>query len=225
MLKKQQEEINVTSPSPRTLPDLPEVPDLPDVSVKPNQVKKRKEPPTSIAAIRTRMLKGFDRLKDTAPKHEEKPLINSDGIVGTNKDLGGLNSVNKANLHPIKAEIEKIGDKEQSHIGKRNVLVDYFNRMILNQTYEFKVRISKYELEKQKKSQNILSGEQRTQVKEEVAITDQNPIEIELNMPGCLVTPILQYVSPAIESAVVSFFITPVARFKHLDARLKIGQG
>ena len=96
--------------------------------------------------------------------------------------------------------------------------------MNISKTYEFKVKIAKEKLKAMKKVKDILTGEQREQVQSEMEVVKELPIEVELYMPGCIVSPQTQYVSPDVDSAVISFFITPIAKYKKLQAKLTLGQ-
>lgn len=107
---------------------------------------------------------------------------------------------------------------------KRSILVDYYSRMNINQVYDFTVKIDKKMLEAKQKQSDFLTGEQREQVTEEIEVVKELPIEIELNIPGCMVSPTTHYVSPDKPSALVTFFVTPYVKLSKRKAQVVIGQ-
>lgn len=95
---------------------------------------------------------------------------------------------------------------------KREVLVDYFSRMNLLKVYPVTVVFSKKEIEVLRDRSDVLTGERRSQVKEEVEISELAPIEVELSFPGCLVTPATQEIDPEMEKSYITFHVTPLAK-------------
>ena len=108
--------------------------------------------------------------------------------------------------------------------GKRGILIDYYSRMNINSVYDFTVKIDKEMLQARKKQSDLLTGEQREQLTDEITVVETTPIEIELQIPGCLVTPSVHYVSPEPKSTEVSFYVTPYVKFSKKMGKLVIGQ-
>ena len=135
---------------------------------------------------------------------------------------------NKPSVLPFiddKKELSRLSSKENlSDESKRNILIDYYSRMNINQIYDFNIKIDKSLLQAKKKQSDFLTGEQREQVTDEISVADDIPIEVELNLPGCLVSPSVQYVSPTAESSIVTFYVTPYVKFSKREAKIVIGQ-
>ena len=96
--------------------------------------------------------------------------------------------------------------------------------MNINQVYDFTIKVDKKELQAKKKQTDFITGEQREQITEEITVAEDQPIEIELNVPGCLVTPSIHYVSPKAQTSQVTFYVTPYAKFSKRSAIVIIGQ-
>lgn len=115
-------------------------------------------------------------------------------------------------------------ESELQETGKRGLLVDYYSRMNINSVYDFTVKIDKEMLQARKKQSDLLTGEQREQLTDEITVVEDKPIEIELQIPGALVTPNIHYVSPDPKSSQVTFFVTPYVKFSKKMGKLVIGQ-
>jgi hypothetical protein len=127
------------------------------------------------------------------------------------------------------ADLEMIVEDEHDESmlvesGKRSILIDYFSRMNINQVYDFTIKIDKELLKAKKKQSDLLTGEQREQLTDEITVVEDIPIEVELSVPGCLVSPQFHYVSPDTHSSQVTFFVTPYVKFSKKMALLIIGQ-
>ena len=96
--------------------------------------------------------------------------------------------------------------------------------MNINQVYDFSIKVDRRELQAKKKQTDFITGEQREQVTEEITVEEDEPIEVELSIPGCLVSPSIQYVSPEAQSSQVTFYVTPYVKFSKRPAKVIIGQ-
>ena len=130
----------------------------------------------------------------------------------------------KAVTMDIVEEEKEEFDKEGVETGKRGVLIDYYSRMNINQVYDFSIKIDKEVLQARKKQTDILTGEQREQIADEITVVENLPIEVELNIPGCLVSPSVQYISPSAQTSQIIFYVTPYVKFSKRNANVTIGQ-
>ena len=105
----------------------------------------------------------------------------------------------------------------------RYLLIDYFDQMNPYQVYPVSILIAKHELTKNGRKQDLLTGESRSEVIGEMTLAGEAPLEIEVNYPGCLVTPLKQSVSSQEDKVKVVFFVTPLAKGK-LKGMIKISQ-
>ena len=53
-------------------------------------------------------------------------------------------------------------------------------------------------------------------------VFEDEPIEAELIVPGCYVSPSIHYISPKVDESEVSFYVNPLVKYKNLEANSKL---
>jgi hypothetical protein len=95
---------------------------------------------------------------------------------------------------------------------KRQLLIDYFNQMNVFKVYPISIVVSRDELKKKRDKMDILTGERRTQVIDEVEVISSKPLVITADFPGCLVTPNQQIADPDVNEQTLTFHIMAMAK-------------
>ena len=159
--------------------------------------------------------------RSISAKSSEKEFAPDERMIESKKKKSKASK--KSDKSEFKDVLEELSEEEGFiETGKRGVLVDYFSRMNINQVYDFTVKIDKEMLKAKKKQSDLLTGEQREQLTDEITVVEEKAIEIELQIPGCLVTPSSHYVST--EPSEITFYVTPYVKFSKKIGKLVIGQ-
>lgn len=90
--------------------------------------------------------------------------------------------------------------------------VDYFDQMNPNKVYAVNIALSKGKIEVKTKQRDIFTGETKKQIQEAFEVDYNKKIDVELNFPGCLVTPSSQTVILREDKKVLTYFVTPLAK-------------
>lgn len=233
------------APSGRSLTDdySPRKPSIQpsEESIPPPKPSKDPLRSTSIAQLRGEMKDELEKLRESIVGNEENEVKRvSKGDSKKKKESKPKSSPRQreesTEFYSMSDDFDSIKkeefeDEDDENIvenyvntNNRDILIDYYSRMNINRIYEFKIIISKEKLVAAKKLKDLLTGEQKEQVTDQFEVVEELPIEVELVMPGCLVSPPVQYVSAQIDAVTLSFYVTPFVKYKDLEAKLILGQ-
>jgi len=211
---------DIPSPKPST-PSPPSplapapAPTMPDPAPQPQQAA---SPPSSTTSS-SDFEKELQDIRSPASEKDEKSLRRKSTSKKKGKKLSRELKQKSSDISDKIVE-DRISDDLFSDSDDTTVVksqgyatVDYFDQMNPSKVYAVNVALSKSKIEIKTKQRDVLTGETKKQVQKTFEVDFTKPIEVEIDFPGCLVTPVKQKVILREDKKkVLTFFVTPLAK-------------